>query len=219
MMLNKPLKTMFLLLVSVTIILFSYYILAIKNDAHSSAKNDILTDFMALYNAEECKNPCWNGIEVGVTQAQDVENTLNSRNVDYRADPRGVTINLYLDNESLIWKNVEQQLGDITIISGVVHAIDFQLDLCATTVIDAFGTPLISYREDSVYPGIFYISFWYVDHGLIFSADTDTRRIRWVILRDIEQIREEFPTLDQRSWEEIAHEFPNDCIDILSEAQ
>ena len=162
-----------------------------------------------MFTDENCENPCWMGIEVGVSDKELVKVTLEQNEIRY--SPNGLyTYNIFLDKTtSLLWQNIETPLADIHFWGETVGLMTFTLDLCLSSVIDAYGYPEVVMEETSagiLYPG----------YGLNFLFDTDTQRITGVILYALGYIEENFTVAEREQWESYSDLLDKNCMDSLS---
>lgn len=109
--------------------------------------NQLFTD--AFYSPE-CDNPCWLGIEVGVTRGDEVIPILESQGIAYgvpgvihlHSIPAGTVPGIVLEPSPSA--GGFPVFGDINVnpySEDIVPSMDFVLDLCVQTVIDAYGVP------------------------------------------------------------------------------
>ncbi|MEQ8673866.1 MAG: hypothetical protein RLP44_12700 [Aggregatilineales bacterium] len=175
--------------------------------------------FTDAFYSPECDNPCWLGIEVGVTRGDEVIPILESHGIAYgvpgvihlHSIPAGTVPGIVLEGSPSA--DGFPVFGDINVnpySEDVVPSMDFVLDLCVQTVIDAYGIPEVLFTESGIPSTLIYLN-----DSTLFSVDTETMRIDWMILHD----RPYWLSLpnDFESWSLYAHLFPDDCTDALTE--
>ena len=176
--------------------------------------------FTNAFYSPECDNPCWLGIEVGVTRGDEVIPILEAQGIAYgvpgvihlHSIPTGTVPGIVLEGNSSV-PDSPAVFGDINVnpySEDIVPSMDFVLDLCVQTVIDAYGVPE-AWHVNSGIPS----TLVYVDRQALFSVDTETMRIDWMILHD----RPYWLSLstELENWLPYAHRFPDDCTDALTE--
>lgn len=174
-----------------------------------------LPDFLS---SSECTNPCWLGIEVGVTNRADAIAILEEHNIDY--DTRGV-IHLYNMPDSLLLgidpdgrpSPYGRIFGNINVGERneyLVQSMNFALDICVSTVVAMYGTPSVWHVDGGVPSTIIYL-----DHSLFFDIDVETLRIVGVYLH----MNESMPSPDELdNWSKYDGLFSEGCTDIFTES-
>jgi hypothetical protein len=178
-----------------------------ETDRSDSDSSNVLLE---TFNDEHCVNPCWLGIEVGVSDRSVVEETLERETIDYSPNTRG-TYNLFLTgNPSPLWQDMEEPLGDIHLSGETVNLIMINLDLCPASILEAYGEPEVVERGN-------YLELVYPSYGLDYWLNSETGRVRGVSLYRLDYIDEAYPSSERQDWEDFAGENDDECIDSLSE--
>ena len=174
--------------------------------------------FIDAFYSPECDNPCWLGIEVGVMRGDEVIPILESQGIAYgvpgvihlHSIPAGTVPGIVLEGSPSA--DGFPVFGDINVnpySEDVVLSMDFFVDLCVQTVLDAFGEPAVKFIANGI-PTVLV----YPNEHTLFRVDTETRRIRFVELQFDETI---MAYDDLESWLSYAHLFPDDCTDTLTD--
>lgn len=199
-----------LLYLGIVLFMFSCPILpelASENEVSNNKEQNLLK---ATFNDDLCTNPCWSGIEVGVSNRQAVEEFLSNEGLDYATDG-DYTYHVSLENDSPLWNGVLSPIADIHVgDTDKVYAMSFFLNLCPSTVIEAYD----EYPEVEQTNGeILYLL--YPTHGLTYWLNLETERVVVVFLFSLEH----FTDLDveTQAWSDVADNFVGDCVDALSQ--
>lgn len=174
---------------------------------HENQEEDLLE---ATFNDEACTNPCWQGLQVGVSSRQDVEAFLREHSLDYTTEG-DYTYHVSLENDSPLWNEVSSPTADIHLgDNDKVYAMSFFLNLCASTVIEAYD----EYPEVEETNGeILYLL--YPAHGLIYWLNVETQRIVGVFLYQLEDFSDQ--VTERLAWNDVADGFVDTCVDALSQ--
>jgi hypothetical protein len=173
------------------------------HETNSGAADTLLYTF----NSPECSNPCWLGIELGVTDKETTIAILQEHDIEYTLEGySGDSIWLHHIPGGLFPQVAPEQFtrGGINLgTDGIVTLMNFDLDLCVSTLISTYGEP-------SVWDGILV----YSDHQLFFGINTTTQRIDGVYLH----LKDAMPSpVELQDWTQYAGAFSSDCSDIFTE--
>jgi hypothetical protein len=209
----------FLWIIGVSVLLISGLIAgnavinSLENEDDSNSSNLLrfaLTD-------EGCANPCWLGIEVGLTREESAVDILNQNNIIFTiAEAPGDQdiYNFTLGTDFPFWrKSGEPANGSLITLGGTVVVIGLSVDVCVSSLLDAFGEPLV------VPPGpdSFY-SLYYPGFGLSFWLHEETNHTWNVMLRTKALTREilnEYP--NAASWKTYSDTLVGECIDDFTD--
>lgn len=181
----------------------------LQNGAVENSQADSKNVLLDTFNSEECLNPCWLGIEVGVSDRQFVEDTLEQKGITH-AQNGEATYNLFLDkNSSPLWVNMANPLGDIHLSDETVFLMTFGLNLCPASIVNAYDDPDVVDRES-------FLELLYPSYGMNFWLDLESGRIRSVALYTLDYIDENFPVSDRQSWKAFSDILSDECEDSLS---
>ena len=186
----------------------SLFDLAANVDNSDVVSGNVLRE---TFNSPECSNPCWLGIEVGVSDREFVVDVLEQNNINYVANG-DYTYNLYLEgNPSPLWRDMSEPLGDIHVFDDVAFPLSFSLNLCPRTIVETYGIPEVADNETS-------LELIYPDYGMSFWLDIETGRVRSVILYTLDYIDKNIPFSERQSWENFSDILFDDyCTDALSQ--
>lgn len=181
-------------------------------------KSNVTEWFLSAFHSPECRNPCWLGIEVGVTNKASAISILKQHGIEYDTDgvihlnhiPDGLVPGMDSDGQPGPNGNA---YGDINVAGGnesIVQSIDFYVDLCMSTVISTYGVPLVWFSEAGLPTTIVY-----VDRQMFLTIDPETKRVDGLILHDE---AEDMPLpVELQDWSGYAHAFQGNCVDIFTE--
>jgi hypothetical protein len=166
--------------------------------------------FAGVFTSPECDNPCWLGIEVGVTTREEALRILEAHDVEFTFEGYvGGILHFHHIPDGLVpGLNAEgtppgNVYGDMSIgenASDIVFSTDFNLDLCVATILEAYGIPSIWGSTILVY----------LDRHLFFHFDTTSRRIDWVFLHQADAMP---PPEELDAWSDHADFFSGECFD------
>lgn len=194
-----------LLLLMILVVSLCRGFILVQNE-NNETSSEVASTLLYTFNDPKCSNPCWLGIELAVTNKEEVIAILEQHGIEF-------TLEGY-SGDSIWLHNIPGGLfpdGDIVKFThgwigvdpdGPVHLITFDLDLCVSTLLRAYGEP-------SVWDGILV----YVDHQLFFSVDWKTHRVSGVALHLKEAIP---PQIELEDWAKYASNFSDDCSDVLT---
>jgi hypothetical protein len=177
-------------------------------------RSEITNAILYTFNNPKCSNPCWLGIELGVTDKETTVAALQEHDIVYTFEgyggdsiwlqdiPDGLFPDMAPGEFTRGWIGVDP--------GGSVHSMTFDLDLCVSTLIWVYGEPDV-WDSILVYP----------DHQLFFSVDWASRRVDGVNLH----LKEVMPSTDQlqnwseflQDWPEYADAFSGECSDVFTE--
>lgn len=163
----------------------------------------------ATFNDESCTNPCWRGIEVGVSSRQSVKKMLHDEGLLY--DPEWLyTYHVSLKADSPLWKDAPRRIADIHIGENEkVYAMSFVLNLCPSTVIEAYNEyPEVEQTDRRVF-------LTYPRRGLDYWLNSETKRVEGVFLWPLEHFTDWGG--EKLAWTDIADDFDDNCVDALSQ--
>jgi hypothetical protein len=169
-------------------------------------EHELINTLLYTFNRPECSNPCWLGIELGVTDKESTIAILQEHDIEYTLEGySGDSIWLHHIPNGLFPDVAPGQFtrGGINLgPDGTVALMNFDLDLCVSTLISVYGDP-------GVWDGILV----YPDHQLFFGIDTTTQRINGVYLH----LKDAMPSrVELQEWAEYASAFSNYCSDIFT---
>lgn len=174
-----------------------------------AAESDIeATDLLVrTFNSPECSNPCWLGIEVGVTDKETAIAVLQEHGVEFTLEGYSGDSIWLRHIPGGLFPNVapeEFTRGGINIGSdGVVTLISFDLDICVSTLVSAYGVP-------SVWDGILV----YLDRQIFFTVNGTTQRIDGIYLH----LKDAMPSPDElENGFEYTKSFSETCSDMFVE--
>lgn len=159
---------------------------------------------------ESCVNPCWRGIEVGVSNRELVETALDESGLDYVLNGP-YTYNIFFENNSSpIWEGVSNPAADIHLVDGdIVGIMSFAVDLCPSSILDTYGYP-------EVIEGRSYFRLLYPNMGLNFFLSLETQRVYAVLLYPLDYIDQHFPLSEMQEGVNFHDLFTASCSDGLS---
>jgi hypothetical protein len=201
-------KTKFVFFLSFIILPFCLLLFhLIDNNPGQQGGSDVLR---STFSDESCTNPCWLGIEVGVSDRQIVETMLEDHGISY--SPNGqYTYNIFLDgNPSPLWQDVARPAADIHLSGDTVSLMTFAVNLCASTILDTYGSPQVVTEGPT-------LLLLYPDYGLNFLLNTSTQRVDGVLLYTLDYIDQYFPPSERQDWTNFAGLFSGKCTDSLSQ--
>lgn len=161
----------------------------------------------------DCPNPCWLGIEVGVTDRTTTKRILHENGITY-------TLEGYTGNS--IWiHDIPNGLfptiapgkftrGGINIgEDGTVALMTFDVDLCVSTVINAYGPP----HNWPIGDETSLLVLVYPDKQLFLNLNHNSQRVDGIFLHT----RGAMPPDDQlEDWSLYADMFSDDCSDVFN---
>jgi hypothetical protein len=165
------------------------------------------------FNSPDCVNPCWLGIELGVTDRTTTKRILQEHGIDYTLEGyTGDSIWLHHIPDGLFPDVAPGKFtrGGINIgEDGTVVLMSFEIDLCVSTAIEAYGPPA-NWPLVEASPGILV----YLDHLLFFGLDHLTQRMDGVYLH----LKDTMPLPeDLEDWSQYADVFSGECTDVFSQ--
>jgi DNA-binding CsgD family transcriptional regulator/tRNA A-37 threonylcarbamoyl transferase component Bud32 len=198
---------MFLLcLISLPFSLLLFHL--IDSDNHIPSQQGSSDVLRLTFFDVSCTNPCWLGIEVGISDRQFVEAILKAHDISY--SPNGpFTYNVSLKGEpSPLWQGVANPAADIHLSGDTVSLVTFAVNLCASTILETYGSPQVVTEG----PTLFLL---YPDYGLNFLLDTNTQRVDGALLYPLDYIDQTFPPSERQDWTNFADLFSGRCTDGL----
>lgn len=170
--------------------------------------NQIQNRIVQAFSDQSCTHPCWESIEVGVSQEEDVVTFLESHDIAFSIED--------LSNDSKVYNFIPEAKADwavplgiqsasIILYDGTVGFIGFQLELCVSDVIQAYGVPEVS--------GDTSMTLLYPEKGIWFLMDGPTGHISMATLVTKQVINSAFPKDERLSWSEIEVNISTTCKD------
>lgn len=164
---------------------------------------------LETFNSPDCTNPCWLGIEVGVSDRGFVVDVLEQHQINYAANG-DYTYNIFLsETPSPLWSGREDPTGNLHLTNDTVGLMTFSLNLCPQAILNTYGIPEVSDRET-------FLEFLYPDYGMNFWFDIETGRVRSVILYTLDYIDKNIPLSERHSWDDFSDLLSDDCTDAVS---
>ncbi len=154
-----------------------------------SAKTPSLNDY---FLSEGCNRSCWNGIEPGKTDTAELEQILDSLEIEYEKDAYGDSLlYVFFPDESLINPTIDP-LGQTSIHASnrTVTYVHIMAELCLSSFIAEYGPP------DAMIDNPSYLQYLYIDKRLrLIPWKADPSRIGAVGLYSDEYGDTEFKRL------------------------
>jgi WD40 repeat protein len=164
-------------------------------------------------------NPVWLEIEVGVADSDTVQTILASHHLEY--DTSTVSIDgaytIHLSETGLaLWQNMnpDDAIGAVNVHpeTNRVAQMSFRIDICVSSIIEAFGTPNVELR-DAAGDNPPTIVLHYPGKGIIIYTDQDTKRANLLFLRPTLDTQELNTSIDYQDWSAYAAQFAGECTD------
>jgi hypothetical protein len=187
-------------------------LMLIQPNEHETS-SEVTDTLFYTFNNPKCSNPCWLGIELGITDKETAVATLQEYDIKYTFEGYGGDSIWLHDIPGGLFPDVapgEFTQGWIGVNpDGPVYSMTFDVDFCVSTLVRVYGEP-------DVWDGILV----YPDYQLFFSMDWTTRRVDGVYLH----LEEAIPSIDQlqgwseflQDWPEYADTFSGECSDVFT---
>lgn len=178
----------------------------LAKDAEENAQ--IQNHIVQAFSDQSCTNPCWESIEVGVSQEEDVVTFLESHDIAFSIENlsgNGKVYNFIPEAKADWAVSLGIQSASIILYDGTVSFIGFQLELCVSDVIQAYGVPEVS--------GDTSMTLLYPEKGIWFLMDGPTGHISMATLITRQAINSAFPKDERLSWSEIEVNVSKTCKD------
>ena len=163
------------ILITIVAITCLFLIVSTLKITDPPSDEELVQIFTDAFNDPACDNPCWMGIEVGITTRAEAKTLLEEQGIAFAQYEGSELIYLYELNNTIVpglnlnkvslgpdGKPLRTVYGDINPEGGgTVGSMDFALDLCVTTIFRAYGEPTGTRGSTMVY----------VEEQLYFSWD------------------------------------------------
>ena len=182
-----------------------------EQDSLVKAGNELRNTF----NNPKCSNPCWLDIELDKTDKATATTILQDHNVKFTLEGYdGAVVWLHHIPGGLFPHIASQRFAEGSINFGasdgnLISSMNFDLDICVSTVISAYGVPDVWFTESGIPSTIVYLQY-----QLFFGIDTTTWRIDSVFLH----LEDAMPSPeDLQPWSNYANVFAGNCSDIFTQ--